>query len=177
MTHHVVIIDDESVPTSYYCHALELDGYRVTHLRSATSCADLLTPDNEKDVDFFVIDVMMPTGSRYSQGATEGGAYTGLLLARDLRIAGHTSPIVLFSNATFSQIRDAAERMADRLNDCIFLRKHETTPFGLADTVNRYFKESKLKPKKKGLLQRIFGGILLQPNIGGVGVDIKKLSE
>jgi CheY-like chemotaxis protein len=177
MTHHVAIIDDETVLTSFYRNALERDGYRVTHLRSTTSCANLLEKNGDKDVDFFVVDIMMPHGSLYNADQSEGGAYTGLLIARDLRLAGHKSPILLFSNTNINAIRLAAERMAEQLPDCIFLQKQDTTPTDLADIITRYFDEAKLEKRKKGILQRLFSSLLLQPNIGGVGVDIKKFGE
>jgi CheY-like chemotaxis protein len=177
MTHKIVIVDDDHVSMLYYIQALSLEGYDVIQLYSATSFAQFLDSHEGDDVDLFVIDVMMPPGEVYKRKETSCGLYTGLLIARDLRSAGHEAPVILLSQANIKEIQKQAEGMAAKLDECIFLLKHDTTPDILTEIVNRYFREAKLKSEKKGIVKRLFGSLLIQPNIAGVGIDVKKLKE
>lgn len=106
------------------------------------------------------------------------GMYTGLFLARDVRKAYPSVPIILFSFASFPDLRESASRLASKLSNCVFLPKAETMPNDLIDVVNRYFEEFELRPKRRrSILSRLFSSLLLQPNLSGIGVDLKKLSE
>jgi hypothetical protein len=86
------------------------------------------------------------------------------------------APIILLSNASFESIQRAAARLTSQLESCILLKKFETLPDALVDVIDRYFREFRLEPQRKNILKRLFGSLLLQPNISGVGIDLKKLS-
>jgi|GEM_PF-4583132 len=177
MQHRIVIVDDETVATQFYIRALELDGIAVEHYSSVNSFKAFLAFKKPATVDMFIVDVMMPPAPG-DEKISEEGMLTGLFLARDIRRAYTDVPIIIFSHYNFNGLQKAAKRLSDNLSACIFVEKIDVPPSELVDMVNRYFQESKLEPNRKfKVIERLFGSLLLQPNIGGVGIDLKRLKS
>jgi hypothetical protein len=80
------------------------------------------------------------------------------------------------SNCTFKEVREACEQTESIVTNCVHWQKPSLSPAELATKLDQFFKSGSLK-KDSGLLARIFGALLFQPNIAGVGVDVKKLFE
>jgi CheY-like chemotaxis protein len=178
LSHRIIVVDDEQVAMQSYQRELELQGYEVWFCRSADEAESFLTAETRNPADLFIVDVMLPSGTIYSDEKTGLGLYTGLFLAQKMRKTYPNVPIILFTNASFPLVRDAAKRLSSRLDNCILLRKEDYLPFELAEVVNAYFKELKLRPNRSRLiLRRLFGSLILQPNISGLGIDLKKLGE
>lgn len=178
MPHRIVIVDDEHVAMRVYQEELELAGYEVKHYSSTSEIEPLLRGNNPELVDLFIIDIMIPPEPLYSAEKTDMGLVTGLFLAQDLRKTYSDTPIILLSNTSFESVLRASRRLTSRFEDCIYLRKGDVLPFQLADIVTRYFEERKLgRTRRHGILRRLFGSLMLQPNISGVGIDLKRLGK
>lgn len=178
MNYRIALIDDELVAMRIYRLELELEGYEVLQYKSVDEIEPLISTEKNEPIDLFIIDIVLPSGSVYSDKNPDLGLRTGLFLAQDIRKKYIDIPIILFTNWQFEDLQKAAKRLSIRLGNCIFLYKHDYLPFELVDMVNRYFKELRLSPKKKiGIFQKLFGSLILQPNISGVGIDLKQLGK
>jgi len=133
--------------------------------------AVLLDQHSRCPADIFVVDVMMPPGETYKHEETHDGLITGLYLARDIRARFPVVPIILWSGTNLNTVRLLAIHMEKKLTKCIFIKK----PFPsekLIELIEGYFAHGRFT---KSLIKRIWEGIVLQPGIGGMKVDVKKL--
>ena len=121
--------------------------------------------------DIFVLDVMLPPGSRYGGEETHDGLITGLYLAREVRQRFPFVPIILWSGTSLDTVRLLAVHMEKRLTKCIFVKKPMSADKLLA-LVEGYFAKGKFT---ESWVKKIWEGIVLRPSIGGLGVDVKKL--
>lgn len=176
--HRILMVDDERVAMRSYQQELELAGFEVWHYNSTAKIKSLLESKKPERIDLFIIDIMMPPGQLYSDEKTDVGLLTGLFVAQDIRSKYTGIPIILFSNATFESVLRAARRLSSQFENCIFLRKEEILPYELSEIVTKYFKEMKLDSNRRHrILKKLFGSLLLQPNISGIGIDLKKLGK
>ena len=174
----IVLVDDELVAMRVYQQDLELAGYKVRHCTSTAEIKVLLSNQESEWSDLFIMDIMIPPEPLYSNKKTNLGLMTGLFLAQDIRNTYPHAPIIFLSNTSFESVLVAVKRLTSRLEDCIYLQKQETKPFELTDTVTRYFKELKLDPARRHrILRRLFDSLMLQPNISGVGINLKKFGN
>jgi len=140
---------------------------------STVDAARTVLHNNESrcPADIFVVDVMMPPGESYKNEETHDGLITGLYLARDIRTFYPLVPIILWSGTNLDTVRLLAIHMEKKLTKCIFIKK----PFPsekLVEIIESYFTHGRFK---MSLMKRIWDGIVLQPGIGGLKVDVKKL--
>ena len=169
--------DDESILISRYRMALELAGYEVEFCVSVDEVVELVS-EGKNPIDLFVIDVVQPPGNAFASKPTDNGMYTGLYLAHYICQKMSKAPIILFSIASLPSLRKAAEQLTNHLSECIMLKKSQTMPSDLVDVINKYFDEFRLTSiGKQGILSRLFQSLILQPNISGVGIDLKKLNK
>jgi len=170
----VILIDDnawEQVASKlkglFALHDLELDV-----ISSVDVAQTMLQNQGARcPADIFVIDVMMPAGEVYRSEDTHDGLITGLYLARDVRLAFPLVPIILWSGTSLNTVRLLAVHMEKKLTKCIFIKK----PFPsekLVELVEGYFACGKFATS---WVRKIWEGIILQPGIGGMKVDVKKL--
>ena len=116
----------------------------------------------------------MPPGSLDAE-ACGNGKYTGLIVAQQIRRSLPYTPIMLLSNTTFSDVEDACRATQATIPNCLFWQKQEMNPSRLASKLDEYFDSGKMTKPQPSLLQRIFGMVLLQPNVAGIGIDLKKV--
>ena len=173
----IAFVDDDRFAADLWSSEMSSRGYNVVIESSVNGCRRLLSlPEDERAV-FFIIDVMMPLGP-YKTKQTRGGFYTGILLAREVRQTCPKAPIILLSIAPVPEIIKASSRAASHLQLALSVSKREATPDDLADIADRYFNELKLKPNRwRQLLRKLSHGLLLGPNVCGVGIDLKKMIE
>lgn len=170
----VVLIDDNAwehvasqMKSVFALRDLELDVLSSVD----AACAMLRETDGRCPADLFVIDVMMPAGKTYENEDTHDGLITGLYLARDVRAAFPLVPIVLWSGTSLDTVRLLAIHMEKKLSKCVFVKK----PFPadkLVELVTGYFARGRFATS---WVRKIWDGIVLQPGIGGMKVDVKKL--
>lgn len=173
----IVWVDDD--PFSGYTHRqLVFDGYELVGFYSASSCLhEYFVNDAKKSVDMFILDVMMPTDEEFkllTNFDAADGLLTGLYLAITLRKIYKKVPIVLYSGSTVSLVKIHAKQLEKKLSNCAFITKSDYPPNKLVKFVNNYFVKGKFTV---GLLQKVIDSIVLQPNISGVGIDVKQLIE
>ena len=178
MAYRIALIDDEDFVMRSYCVELELADYEVLQYKSVAHIKSLILTEKKEQIDFFIVDIMLPPGSLYSDESTNLGLFTGLFLARDIRKKYLDVPIIIFTNSPFKSVQEVAKRFSTRLDNCILLQKADYLPFELVDVVNSYFEEFRLSPNTKpGILKKLFGSLMLQPNINGIGIDLKQLRK
>jgi CheY-like chemotaxis protein len=121
--------------------------------------------------DIYVVDVMIPPGDRYKNEETHDGLITGLYLAREIRQRFPLVPIILWSGTNLDTVRLLAVHMEKRLTKCIFVKK-PIVGEKLLELIEGYFAKGKFA---QSWVKKIWGGIVLRPAIGGLGIDVKKL--
>ncbi len=174
----VAMVDDDDIVTPHYASALILAGHDLNVFSSVDDFEPTLSADSGRKFDLYIIDIMLSPGKRYSLEITDQGLMTGLFLVQDIRRRYKKAPIILLSNQTLRSVRESAERLSERLVDCISLNKAETQPDNLVSMVGKYFQEFELKPRsRKSIFRRIFNSLLLEPNLSGIGIDLKKLMD
>jgi len=174
MTKKIAIIDDDMLPMRYYATALTLDGYDVDCINNISAAYDILFHSSGVKIDLLIIDIMMDPMTVYKADLCEDGLLTGLFLARDIRKQYPSLPIILFSNANITSVILKARRLADRLSRCVYLLKLDYPPAKLVQFINEYFKKGRFTT---GLLKKFLDSIILQPNIQGIGIDLKELTK
>lgn len=173
----IAFIDDDRLAADLWTFEMSSRGYNVVIEYSVNGCRRLLSLPEDERPDFFIIDVMMPPGP-YKPKQTRSGLYTGILLAREVRQACPKVPIILLSLAPIPEISKTSSRAARHLQLALYVSKRKVLPDDIADIIDRYFKELKLKPNRwRQLLRKFSQGLLLGPNVCGVGIDLKKMME
>ncbi len=174
----VLLVDDSKLESSEYRDGLlskcasKVD---VEVCQGVNQAIELLESDS--DWDFIVLDMMMAhDGTKIDRELTKDGKFSGVVLAKHIRETIGETPIALLSNCTFSEVKDACIQTESVVTNCIHWQKSAMSPTDLAGRLDSYFEEGKLKKtNSQSILQRIFGALLFQPNVGGVGVDVKEL--
>lgn len=170
----IIIADDDTIQLTPFLSELQFRGCDVRMFAEADSCRSFAR--RKAVADIFVIDVMLASDSVYRRDDTDNYLLTGLLLARDIRAARPSVPIVLFSNMTLSHYIKRIERFEDGISNCTFLSKREfSSPFEFAETILRFAASQSVGNSKPSLWERVVDAVELKPNISGIGIDLKKL--
>lgn len=177
-TRTLLLIDDVKMEANEYEEAFTKKSAYDIKVTMRHSASDVLRSIREADVwDIVVVDMMMPCGSELDSHECAGGKFTGVVLIREIRKVWRTTPIILLSSAHFEDVKLACKTAALRTENCLFLEKHRYLPHELTKLVDTYFREGRLDIPTQPWLKKIFGMLLLQPNIGGIGVDLKGLGD
>jgi len=174
MAKRIVIVDDDRLLTKAYVRALHLEGYDVRLVTSVSQCKKLLQKKKRLKVDMFIVDLVMPPGKIFPRDECSDGTLTGLFLAHDLRKKYKSTPIVLYSFTSFRYATVQAKRVARILRRCAFVRKADYPPMRLVEFIRHYFERRRFP---SGILRRLVDSLIVEPNIHGVGIDLKKLTE
>ena len=119
----------------------------------------------------FIVDLVMPPGKSFPGDECSGGTFTGLFLAHDLRKKYKSTPIVLYSFTSFRYVTAQAKRVAKILRRCAFVRKADYPPVKLVEFIGHYFERGRFP---SGILRRLVDSLVVEPNVHGVGIDLKK---
>ncbi|PYJ58816.1 MAG: hypothetical protein DME24_14850 [Verrucomicrobia bacterium] len=174
MAKRIVIVDDDRLLTEAYVRALHLEGYDVRLITSVSQCKKLLQKKKHLRVDMFIVDLVMPPGKSFPGDECSGGTFTGLFLAHDLRKKYKSTPIVLYSFTSFRYVTAQAKRVAKILRRCAFVRKADYPPVKLVEFIGHYFERGRFP---SGILRRLVDSLVVEPNVHGVGIDLKKLID
>jgi CheY-like chemotaxis protein len=172
MAKQIFLIDDDKQVTPFYIQALEFSQYEVRHFVNVNGAMDTIL-SKKPEVDLFLVDVMLPAG-KYSPKKTENGLLTGLYIALDIRKTYIEVPIILFSASPLLPVTQAARSVAKKIPKCSYVSKAKYPPEQLVEYVNYYFAKGRFK---EGTLSKIFDSLILEPNLNGIGIDLKKLKD
>jgi CheY-like chemotaxis protein len=149
-----------------------LQGFALDVYNSADEFGKFLdAATGPSPADIYVVDVMIPAGDRYKDEETHDGLITGLYLAREIRQRFPLVPIILWSGTNLDTVRLLAVHMEQRLTKCIFVKKPIASE-KLLELIEGYFAKGKFR---QPWVKKIWDGIVLRPEIGGLGIDVKKL--
>lgn len=105
MSKHVLVIDDDDDVRSVIVTILESEGFVVSQALDGAAGQRLMATN---PADLVLTDIMMPTND-------------GLEVVRDLRLAGHQTPIIVMSGS--AAVEGAIMRAATAFGANLFLRK------------------------------------------------------
>lgn len=171
---HLVLIDDDSVALRAFTDQMGDEGYLVTQKRDADEFVQWIGQEKLPEVDFFVVDLMMPVGDVYDLVKTQGGLLTGLFVARDIRTRFSDIPILLWSVGIFPDVVAKAEELASSLPNCAFVQKIGFTPRELVAFIDRYFEDNRFRST---FFRTLWDSLKLEPSIYGMGINLKKLRK
>lgn len=126
----ILVIDDEKREMDSYVQELQLVGYEVRFEKDVDLALGFFE-EHGAEVDLLVLDIMMPSGSRFKEVDTSRGLRTGLLVYEWLRERAPDLPCLILTNVS-------KEDVADRFRTeemCWFLLKEDYMPFELAEKV------------------------------------------
>lgn len=170
----VVLVDDDRIQMLPFIAELELRGLNVRQFGEADQC--LRSARRSRDIDVFIVDVMLPSARIYSPDDTQNFSYTGIFLARDIRLSHPTTPILILSNHAFRESLLRIEQAMTSIGCCAFVAKQTfggVTEF--ADVIQAIVSRGILGAKPRNIFGRLARSILMQPNVAGFGVDLKQL--
>lgn len=172
----VVIVDEDINELAPFVIELQMRGINAIQYDSADSCMSKVQElDN---VDLFLVDVMLATEGGYPPEKTGGGLLTGLLLAQDLRPLFPDTPITFFSAASLQWIKEGIETTIKSIGNSALLRKGDfDSTYEFGEVIEQILEAGKYPVKKDNRLRKLWDAIILQPNISGVGIDLKKFNE
>ncbi len=167
----VAMLDDDiRYGGKYYVESLQNRGFEVQPFWSTDKFMAFFRQDGHADL--VILDVMMPPGRSLRTEQTRDGQLTGLVVARELRKLREQIPIVFLSSTPSAPYAEMAKGFSNTLVPCAFLEKSRTPAADLPNILAWYFKTGKIQ---RGLFRRIVDSLMLEPNIAGWGIDLKKL--
>lgn len=169
----IAFIDDDAIGSRFYVDELGAKGYNVKQFRSV----DGFLADFRSGVrfDLYILDLMMSGGRTYSPDKTDEGATTGVYLAQDICESHPGAPILVISNANVDNVLTQARKSCSKIDNTLFLRKAAVPPSSLCDLVTRILKSGIKSVRRKGIVSKLAGILVLRPSIYGIGIDLKKL--
>jgi len=97
--YHILIVDDDLVPTKYYERALKHLKYKVARCRRPGQ-ALAYARKYRHSVSAVVLDIMLPPGDEYRSEETCAGLHTGIFLYKDLQRVCQNALFVVLTNVT-----------------------------------------------------------------------------
>ena len=158
---------------------LGTDGYgrsdtraQLRHFFEADAC--LRSSRLLKNIDLFLVDVMLPSEFRYP---IDYSRYTGVFLARDIRKYHQAVPIVLLSNHSMPDAVARIQKALASIGNCAFVSKQRfKTALDFGDIIEAILADG-VGALKRGFWKRLGAGVLIQPNFAGVGVDLREVFD
>ena len=169
----IAFIDDETVHIEYYINALRSVGYGSKYFKSPDSCLTAIA-DGEQ-FRLFITDMMMPSIGKYSAINTREFLITGLFFVKDIRKNDRETPIIVFTNLNIESIIVEVRTEVEIEPNVFFVRKIDYPPHLLAEAVSALLGGKNPFSKRRKILQRFWDSLILEPNLNGIGIDIKKL--
>lgn len=145
----ILLVDDDPRSIRPYADELEQRGFECVLLGSIDEALRLVSRRKE-DLEFVVLDMMMPTGKAFANQAHEGGLRSGALLHQTLRAALPEVPMMVFTNRNIQQL-DGPFRL-DPACECRM--KEELLPGELADWLTTKLGDPSRRPRKTAPRQR-----------------------
>jgi len=171
----VVIVDDDTIALRPYFMELEISGIDVTSFENADDGFEF---SQNNSADLYLIDVMLGTrndgSSRYNRDNTMDYLFTGCVLARDIRNHGVDTPIIFFTQTSKRYALEEIQRQAKEIGNCALLSKSRMEKmFDFQEIILEVLEKGIEETSKRDWFSWIYKSVLLQPNIAGLGVDLK----
>src|SRR6266699_3302124 len=77
-------------------------------------------------------------------------------------------------STSFRYVTAQAKRVAKILRRCAFVRKADYPPVRLVEFIGHYFERGRFP---SAILRRLVDSLVVEPNVHGVGIDLKKLID
>lgn len=180
MKRTLVLIDDDTVGLDFYITELRVIGFDAQLVSEPAGIRALIDGTSTLRADFFIVDLMMPTHELYPDEEPILSSWrAGLMVARDLRARYATTPILVWSNISHSDLLENATRHSTDMPLCLFASKWDISPRDLQQIITHYFEsgELRLPDRPPGFFKRLWRAITLRPGVAGVSVDLKKLTK
>lgn len=118
------------------------------------------------------------TSSQFSREQTGDYTITGLVLARLIRERDPVTPIIFFTQASYRNLKEKIEMTCRDVPRCGVLFKHSyDDPISFADDLDDLLSGKKRVSSRNCFMQALGSSILLQPNVAGIGIDLKELGK
>jgi len=125
----ILFIDDDDFGMKPYRLALEEAGLNLLITASADEALSALNSESNR-ISLIILDVLMPSGSVFTDEETNGGLITGYRLLEKIRKSYSHIPILILS------ITNPSEMRSDYATDNVaFLSKQNTLPAELLAAV------------------------------------------
>lgn len=175
----ILIADEDMIALKPEIAEMSLRGWTVRHFPDADS-AYAVVQSGEK-FSCYLLDVMLAAGitsTRFSREQTDDYMITGLILAQRIRELDHETPIFFFTQASSKKLKERIERICMEIPHCGVLFKHSyDDPISLADDLDALLSGKREPARENRFLRALGRSILLQPNVAGIGIDLKELGR
>lgn len=133
----IFIVDDELDRIQSYIAELELpeNNYEVITINNVDDALDFFSQNN-KLVDFVILDIMMNAGKLINESGANQGLRTGLILYQKIRYNYPDLPIILLTNVSSLNNKQFEEQI-QRDSSCVLLQKIDTLPWQLIEEVKQ----------------------------------------
>ena len=175
MNKKIAFIDDETPHIGIYITFLQAACLNVVHYKSPDSCLSDLKKG--KSYAIYITDLMMPSYGLYSREESRDYLMTGAMLAKDIRVYDLEAPIIVFTNMNVNAILDKVRLSLDEIANAFLLRKSKYAPDKLAELACAILDKGVSVLERKTILQIFWDSLILEPNVAGLGIDLKKLVE
>lgn len=132
---------------------------------------------SNEDIDAFILDVMLPSDVVFSFEESNRFQITGLLLGKVIRELFPNIPIVFFSiaGARNSELHKTILNSTKTMKNVFFISKSEVFPNEFVKIVQDAISGVLKLGKSHSVSQALGESIILQPNVAGIGIDLKKI--
>lgn len=137
MQNTVLLIDDDRFLMSYYVRRLEELQLEVRHVFDPDEALALIEHERPA-LAAIILDIMMPSGTRYDARQTLQGLRTGTVLYRDIRRFYPTTPVLALTNVVNGEVLEDLE--CDPLVTVV--QKLDYTPNELGELVESLIAEA-----------------------------------
>ena len=143
---HILFVDDEPRWVDPYMRELSEAGFDVHHESTVMAALHYLS-SHEDQLSLLILDIMMPHGPVFTAEETRDGRRTGIALYKRVRKTARALPVILLTNVSDEVVKEYAQQE----EHCLLVRKTESFPHELVDTINTFLtRENAQKGKSNG---------------------------
>ena len=174
-----IVLVDEDFMMHFHEHVLVQRGYEVVVCHNAKECLDFLK--TRKQAAVFVVDVCLAVDEERTplmRGETHNYLYAGLGIGRLIRKRRSSTPILFYTGMSHSErlkiIRDASKHIPRSM---VLLKHDHVVEEKFVDLIDKIVGEGFDSVYQRSFLSKLKDAVVVQPNLYGVGIDIKKLRK
>jgi CheY-like chemotaxis protein len=130
----IFFVDDERRRMRSYVEALESENFEV-EFEYNVSKAVTFYEQNAREIELFILDVMLPSGDAFNNQQTDDGLRTGICLHDRIRDENPHIPIIIFTNINIDELSNVKSKRTKVLN------KEYQLPFDLVEEVKKMLLE------------------------------------
>jgi CheY-like chemotaxis protein len=165
----ILFIDDEHHATRLYARELEKRGHEVVICNNPDDA--IVAATSRCDFDLVITDLMMQPGLIMAEEETAHGFLTGARLAVRLTALMPKIPVVIFTALSSGDLLQELAGELQKFKNIVVLQKRELDFRELSEAIDRLLSGKALRSP---VVRKFYDSLLLQPNVGGLGIDLKK---